>query len=382
MRLRFLGMIYRGIIALILVSHMSVVAEVSETDLLIDSLVQKGVITPEMASAIRAETAIKKQNEKEAQKEFWVTAGKQIKVAGYTQVRYQFHTNRTNNDTDNVSSFDIRRARVDLKGAITERFNYRLQVEFGGTSVKLLDATAMYTFAPELKITIGQFKVPFSLENLTSSHKLETINRSQVVEALVARGKDVIGNHNGRDIGLQLSGNLLEIKNQELLEYAFGIFNGAGTNTQDVNINKDYVGRLIIHPLPGLDIGGAYYRGYAGKSSVGKRRDRAGAEISYSLTPLTVKGEFIYGKDSVTEKIGWYAQAGIFAVPKILQFVVRYDSYDPDLKISDNITNVVLAGVNLFITKWTFLQTNYEVKYVHPDDIRDHAILTQFTIQF
>ena len=36
------------------------------------------------------------------------------------------------------------------------------------------------------------------------------IDRSQVVEALVARGKDVIGNQNGRDIGIQIGGGILK----------------------------------------------------------------------------------------------------------------------------------------------------------------------------
>ncbi len=357
-------------------------AEVSVVDYLIDTLVQKGVITAEVASAIRAEAAIKKQEEMEKQKEFWLTTARQMKLAGYTQVRYQYHTNLTDNDTDNVSSTDIRRARLDLKGAVTERFEYRLQVDFAGASAKLLDATAAYIFDPALKITLGQFKVPFSMENLTSSSKLETVNRSQAVEALVARGKDVIGNHNGRDIGIQASGALFEVNNQKLLEYAAGIFNGAGINTADVNVNKDYVGRVVVHPVAGLDVGGAYYRGYAGRYSAGKRRDRAGAELSYTLDPLTVKGEFIWGKDSVTEKMGWYAQAGVFAVPKVLQFVIKYDSYDPNTAKTGNETDVAVAGVNLFFSKWTVLQTNYELKYIRPDDIRDHAVTAQFTIQF
>jgi phosphate-selective porin OprO and OprP len=359
-------------------------AEVSDVNLLIDTLVQKGVISAEAAAAIRAETAIKKQEEKEKQKEFLPIASKQLKIAGYTQIRFQLHTNLPDIDTDNVRSFDIRRARLDFKGAITERFEYRLQVDFGSTSVKLLDATAAYTFDQALKITLGQFKIPFSLENLASSPKLETIDRSQVVEALVARGKDVIGNHNGRDIGIQASGTLFEIGNLKLVDYAAGVFNGAGINAVDVNVNKDYVARLVVHPVSGLDIGGSYYGGYAKLGKKNRRRDRAGGEISYTLDPLTLKGEYIYGKDSVTEKSGWYAQAGVFAIPKVLQFVVKYDSYDPNIDKQDNETDVATAGVNLYITKWTFLQADYALKYARLDDIdiRDHAALAQFTIQF
>ena len=382
MKSRFLVLITAMAVPALL--RLPATAESSDVDQLIDTLVQKGVITAETASAIRAETAIKKQGEKEKQKEFWPIAGKQLKITGYTQARFQFHTNLPDNDTDDLRSFDIRRARLDLKGAVTERFEYRLQADFAGATAKLIDATAAYTFDPALKITIGQFKVPFSLENLTSSPKLETIDRSQVVEALVARGKDVIGNHNGRDIGIQASGTLFEIGNQKLVEYAAGVFNGAGTNKLDANVNKDYAARLVVHPVQGLDIGGSYYGGYAtlGNPPVGRRRDRAGAELSYTLDPLTVKGEFIYGKDSVTEKTGWYAQAAVFAIPKVLQFIVKYDTYDPNIDKSDNETNIALAGVNLFISKWTIFQANYALTYTDPDDIRDHAVLAEFTIKF
>lgn len=371
-------------LAVLALANLPATAEVSDVDQLIDTLIQKGVITPEAASAIRAETAIKKQQEKEKQKEFWPTAGRQLALAGYTQVRYQFHSNTPDNATDNLSSFDIRRARLDFKGAFTERFDYRVQVDFAGATTKLLDATAAYTFDPALKITIGQFKIPFSLENLASSPKLETIDRSQVVEALVARGKDVIGNQNGRDIGIQVSGALFEIDNRKLVEYAAGVFNGAGINAIDANVNKDYAARLVVHPAAGLDIGGSYYNGYAalGKPLAGIKRDRAGAELSYTFAPFTVKGEFIYGKDSESEKAGWYAQAAVFALPKVLQFIIKYDTYDPDIDKLDNQTDIVLAGANLFITKWTFIQANYVLKYKSLDDIRDHAVLTQFTIQF
>jgi phosphate-selective porin OprO/OprP len=382
MKPRFLVLITA--MAVLALFKLPATAESSDVDQLIDTLVQKGVITAETASAIRAETAMKKQAEKEKQKEFLPTTGRQIKISGYTQVRYQFHTNRTDTDTDNVSSFDIRRARPDVRGAITERFEYRLQTEFAGATAKLLDATAAYTFDPALKITIGQFKIPFSMENLASSTLIDAIDRSQVVEALVSRSKDVIGNQNGRDIGVQASGALFEIGNIKLVEYAAGVFNGAGTNKLDANANKDYAARLVVHPVQGLDIGGSYYGGYAtlGTPPAGRRRDRAGAELSYTLDPLTVKGEFIYGKDSVTEKTGWYAQAGVFAIPKVLQFLVKYDSYDPNIDKKDNETDLATAGVNLFITKWTYIQAMYQLKYADPDDIRDHAALAQFTIKF
>lgn len=213
----------------------------SDVDRLLDLLTDKNVVTKEDAAGFRADLAIKKQDEKEAQREFSLIAGKPIKISGYTQVRYQ-----TFQEKGKIATFDVRRARLDIKGDITKQLDYRLQSEFGGgTSVKLLDATIGYKFDDFLKLTLGQFKIPFSQENLLSSPKLETINRSPVVESLVARGKDIIGNQNGRDIGVQTSGSLLSIKDNYILDYVIGIFNGAGINTTDTNVRKDFVGRLV-----------------------------------------------------------------------------------------------------------------------------------------
>ena len=122
----------------------------------------------------------------------------QIQFAGYTQVRYQVFDEKTKKD-----GFDIRRARFDMKGNFTPYFAYRLQADFAG-SPKLLDAYAEIKLNDYFNITIGQFRIPFSLENLTSMNKFELIDFSQNVDAFTARGKDVIGNHNGRDIGIQI----------------------------------------------------------------------------------------------------------------------------------------------------------------------------------
>lgn len=143
----------------------------SDVDRLVELLIEKSVVNKEDATAFRADLAVKKQEEKEKQKEFTVIAGKPIKISGYTQVRHQFLEERGKAD-----SFDIRRAGLDIKGDITERWDYRAQIEFGGTKGPfLLDGTLGYKFNPYLKLTAGQFKNPFSQENLISSPKLETI---------------------------------------------------------------------------------------------------------------------------------------------------------------------------------------------------------------
>lgn len=345
-------------------------------DRLLDLLVEKGSVSKEEAAGLRADEAVREQEDKDNQKEFSVIAGRKIKLGGYAQIRYR-------RDESIKDTFDVRRARLDLKAALTDRLELREQTEFAGSSVKLLDATAAYQWTPEIKITAGQFKVPFSLENLTSSPRLETINRSQSVEALVARGKDVLGNHNGRDIGLQAGGGVLEYDGRKLVEYAVGVFNGSGINTSDNDEQKDLAGRVVFRLLKDLSIGASYYDGrYTTSSLNGENRDRAGVEFAYAGGPFTVRGEYIRGEDGSKEKEGWYLQAGYFVIPGRLQGVVKFDAFDPDTAVGDNATDVYTAGANIYFNKWSFLQVDYEEKKEEGTDVDNNALTGQLTVRF
>lgn len=361
----------------------------SDTDRLLNLLVEKNVISAEDAAAFRADLAVKKQEEKEAQTVFNITAGKPIKLSGYTQARYR--QDKSVNDT-----LDIRRARLNFQGDISERWDYRTQIEFaGGTtssttgaqsySVSLLDAIAGYKVNPYLKLSIGQFLIPFSQENLASNTKLETINRSQVVEALAARGTDVIGNQNGRDIGIQAAGIIFPKADYSAVDYAFGIFNGAGINRGDTNEQKDFIGRLVYHPAKEWSFGGSYYSGRASLSATPRRkddRDRIGAEFAYVKDPVSLKAEYIRGNDGATNKEGGYIQAGYFFAPKKFQGVFKFDRFDRNIEVNEDEVNVYTLGGNWYFNKWAFLQVNYEFKDEASKEVDNNALTGQLTLQF
>jgi phosphate-selective porin OprO and OprP len=352
----------------------------SEVDKLLQLLIKKGVITEQDAAEFRADLAVSKQEEKEKQKEFNITAGKPIKISGYTQLRYQSLQEDGKND-----GFDIRRSRIDIKGNLTSQFDYEFQGEWAGSSAKLLDAVLGYTIIPELKLTGGQFKIPFSLENFISDAKLETINRSQVVEALAARKKDVIGDQNGRDIGVQASGSLFKTEDRAIVDYAIGVFDGAGINATDNNDQKDLAGRVVVHPIPGLNIGGSFYRGddrWGKNSTLNQTRDRVGAEFAYYYKALDLKGEYIRGKDGSTKKDGWYLLGGYYVIPHVLQGIVKYDTYDPDRSKDDDRANVTTLGLNWIVNKWALLQVNYEYKDEQGTEVGNNVFSTQLTLQF
>jgi phosphate-selective porin len=272
------------------------------TNDILNLLILNKTISQVQADSVRAEAALLQQQTDASRKSFFIIAARQMQLTGYSQVRYQAFQ-----ESGKHNGFDIRRARVDLKGSVTPFFSYRLQADLVDKP-KMIDAYGEIKLADYFLITAGQFKIPFSMENLTSSNKLEMIDRSQVVEALVARSKDVIGNQNGRDIGLQISGTFLKVKDIPVIEYRLGVFNGSGINVADTANNaKDISGRLIFTPIKGLSFGGGFYKGWdkaikpdvVGKSQT---RNRLGGEISYVVNRFSVKSEYISGKDGKTNR--------------------------------------------------------------------------------
>src|SRR5512138_1907432 len=150
---------------------------------ILNLLISNKVISQVQADSVRAEAAVLQQQTESTRKSFFVSASRQMQLSGYTQLRYQALQEKGKND-----GFDIRRARLDLRGNVTPWFSYRVQADLADKP-KLIDGYGEIKLADYFTITAGQFKIPFSLENLASSNKLEMIDRSQVVEALVARGK-------------------------------------------------------------------------------------------------------------------------------------------------------------------------------------------------
>ena len=352
------------------------------TNDILNLLISNKTISQEQADSVRADAALLQQTTDAARKSFPVSGTRQMSLSGYSQVRFQVLDEFGKKD-----GFDIRRARLDLKGSLSPYFSYRVQADLADKP-KLIDAYGEIKLTEYFLITAGQFKIPFSHENLASSNKLEMIDRSQVVEALVARGKDVIGNQNGRDIGIQVSGTFLKIKNLPLVEYRFGVYNGSGINVLDTaNKAKDIVGRLIFTPLKGFSFGGGFYSGWdkaikpdvAGNSQF---RNRYGVELSYVTAIFSIKGEYIEGKDGKTDRAGWYVQSGYFIIPQKLQVLGKYDVYDPNRSSADNISTNYVFGANYNFNNWSRLQAFYTIRQEEGTAVDNNYFSIQYQIGF
>ena len=355
---------------------------------LLNLLTQKGTITQKEADSIRAEYSKKQQAIESKSDSFPLSIGRLLRLSGYTQISYQNFQ-----EPPNSNGFAIRRARLDFQGDFSTKWGYRVLIDFvggsGGTAPTggtlftpaLMDAYISYKAFDFLKITAGQLLVAFSQESLTPDRGLETIDRSQAVSALVARKGDIsnglidsIGNQNGRDIGIIVNGSLIKFHNRYFMDYYLALLNGAGINTLDNNQYKDIDARLVFHPFKILDVGVSYYNGFdefftsPGKS---QERVRFGTEFALNYNLLSVKGEWIQGKEGNSNPIvhqGWYLQGSYFLWPKHVQGVFRYDRYNPNKAESKDLvkSTYYVIGLSYFFNVWTKIQMEYSLRTENP----------------
>ena len=202
------------------------------------------------------------------------------KFSGYAIGQYQY----SGQHGAESNSFNVRMIRLSLDGRILGDFAYKLQGQINGNTSTLGDSPRMvdvyieWQKLPFLKIKAGQFKRPFTFENPMNPIDQGFMGYSQNVSKL-AGFNDRTGEHasNGRDIGVQLQGDLLKnASGRYLFHYQIGVFNGQGINTKDVDNRKDVIGGAWVMPVAGLRIGafgwaGSYARtGENGVKSLGK----------------------------------------------------------------------------------------------------------------
>ncbi|HEY6904125.1 MAG TPA: porin [Candidatus Acidoferrales bacterium] len=374
-------------------------ARASDVDRLLDLLVKKHVVTEREAADLRNQ--IKADNETQvapsiesakpsptptqersaasavnltpaqaplAKTESLIKGPIPLKLSGFVQARWTDAAGTTN-------PFEIRRARFELRGDLTPRSDFRVQVDVVDSPI-LLDARYDWNPSPYARVTVGQFRIPFSQESFNSPRDLFTISRSNVVNGF-APGRD--NGSDGRDIGAMLEGGLIQRDAGPLISYSFGVFNGAGINRLDDNRRKDAAMRVAVNPFRGLTIAGDYYDGASGASQISK--DRADLELSFVRGRTTIWGEYLWGHDGTIRRQGWYALAAYRFVPK-LEGVLRYDTFNANLGVPNSRVGTYLGGMNWYVSPWVKLQANYGLVDNQARTNLTNTVQTQLQFQF
>ena len=298
-------------------------------------------------------------------------------IGGVVNFRYQF------DELNDISNFDIRRARLDMRGKATHNFDYRLVGDFGGRGARLIDVYIQWQISENIALLAGQYKIPITLEGTYSFAELEMIDFSLPIRNMLNyndRLADVTGSSR-RDIGVSLRGTLFQREDYSLINYFFGVFNGSGINRADINKAKDFCGLLTVNPFKHLSLVVSHYNGTAGQQDSTFLRNRSAVGARYDDGRFLLRSEYVWAKTGTQKSNGIYAIAGYFVRPKI-RFTARYDTFQSDMNVPNNETlqQNYTIGINYFPTNRSVLQLNY-TRQTFRHDAGNH-IAAQVWIRF
>ena len=341
------------------------------------------------------------------------------KLSGYMIGNY----NATFQDEGNSNGFSLRMIRLIMTGRVLGDFEYKIQGQINGNtgtygdSPRLIDMSLEWQKYKGFKIKAGQFKRPFTFENPMNPIDIGFTTLNQNVMCL-SGFTDRTGEQssNGRDIGVQLSGDLLpNSEGRTLLHYEVGVFNGQGLNQKEVDNQKDIIGGAWVSPLKGVRIGafgwvGSYARKgtwqdggveTSGTRKVGRYRYAISAE--YKDADWQIRSEYIHNTGgafttranknadlqdcTLNEKLGDRADGVYLAcvAPIIrgkLRAKARYDLYRPAGEWSTAKT-IYKAGINYLFCKNLEIQTEYS--FVNDRSLANHNYSMadiQFSVRF
>jgi phosphate-selective porin OprO/OprP len=107
--------------------------------------------------------------------EFKFQAGGRLQV---DSAWYEDDESDTGESTELDSATEIRRARIHLAGTLWKYWDFKTEFDFAENAVEIKDAYIAYTGLKLLSFQAGNFKEPFSLEQLTSSRFITFMERS------------------------------------------------------------------------------------------------------------------------------------------------------------------------------------------------------------
>ncbi len=282
-------------------------------------------------------------------------------------------------DEDGFSQqFEAKRMRLKLDGTVYKPWlGYNFQFEFADTSGeddnKIKDAIIEVNRHHLASVRVGQFKVPFSLQQLTSSGSQEFVDRA-ITDPKFAPG---------RDQGLVFHGRI----ESRTFGYEVGAFNGSAESRGQDDEGLMYAGRVVWDPLGEYKLSesasdhpeeAVLHFGLSGRTGEATRglidpgifedppnETAFGFEAAWKWERLFATGEYFTMTNETldlsavdpndpntfglvsdgpdVDSTGLLAQIGVMVVPKEVEVAVRYAQVDPDEDTGDD--NVTEARV-------------------------------------
>ncbi|MBQ0023843.1 MAG: porin [Prevotellaceae bacterium] len=146
-----------------------------------------------------------------------------------------------------ASRFEVRNARLSVDGNLPMRSSYKLEVDLCDESqIKMKDAWVRVNPWKTLRATIGQQRMPFSIDAHRNPSAQYFANRSFIAKQ--------VGDM--RDVGFQIGYDFKTTEGRKLLSIDTGVFNGSNLDNQKTAWFKSpgYSARVQYYPVKGLAI--------------------------------------------------------------------------------------------------------------------------------
>lgn len=304
-------------------------------------------------------------------------------IGGFMQLRYTLTDldnadNKPGKTVQDSSAFQLSRVKLYFNGySLTPDLTYKLQLNITqgnvlSTGKEIEEAYVNYRLVDEAQLRFGQDKVPFARQFIVSSSAQEFVDLSHVTNAFAP----------GYDFGLMLHGKIAN----GLVTYNTGVFGGEGQGTVRATTDTAIAARIAVNPLgemkyveadidytekPLVSFGANYFHdtvkfndttnlnlfssnGWIGigsplmpasaKFGATERVaiNSAGFDGAFKWRGFSAQTEYFFGQadgqttGNTLRAQGFYAQAGYFVIPKILEVAGRYAYLDPNRDVAND----------------------------------------------
>lgn len=313
------------------------------------------------STSITSDSALKKTRSIDGEQPVMplnVTIGpRKLTLWGYAQTSYDYKSSAGKEE----NAFNITRIILMANAELTDRLNFFIM--YDAVKSELHEYYAQYAILPELKIRIGQYKQPFTLESLISPTLLTNICYDASVLYMAGIATDECqGNNVARDAGIMITGEAVKTKDGgKLLAYSLGIFNGPGMNKKENNSQKDVIGMLNVTPIKGVMLSSSFILGTghaqkdneygAFKEGENYKRQRWAIGTEIKSKPLYIRSEYMLGNDEGIHSQGLYVNAEYHTPLKNFDLVGGYDYLKKNNLITGSEENNYMLGAQYWFHK-------------------------------
>lgn len=303
-------------------------------------------------------------------------------VHGTIRAKYEYQPDL------NASRFQVRNARVSIEGNVAKPVAYKAEIDLSDEgNIKMLDAYTKIAILENFDFTIGQMRVPFTIDAHRSPHKQYFANRSFIAKQV----------GNVRDVGATLG---YKINCKVPITLQAGLFNGSGLTEQ-----KNYWTDEVNYSAKGQF---EFPKGFTLTLSAQKIKplvtvNMYDAGITYKYGRWMVEAEYLYKhyEDDSFDAVNAFDGFVCYDLPlkKVfskISFLARFDYMDDHsdgdawndetgkLVIDDYERKRITGGITLSIRKAFIadIRINYE-KYFYNDNVTPQTSeQDKFVIEF